>query len=213
MYVRLGLANPKEGMTEDALNYFRDVAIPVYDQVSGLLGAAACINNAGQLMAWTTWANNEAKEAAMSEFQQNLSGLGEFLSEPPTILEGPMVAGQQYIMVPKDGEDPFFARFVLGGGTQEGKTYDDVAEFMTNTVYPAYENVDGIFATAACKVDDTSGFSFNFWTSHDAAHAASDVIANVVQDAVTNLIKEAPKELTGECNVWKNYVDFPIGKI
>ena len=46
MYVRLGLANPKEGMTEDALNYFRDVAIPVYDQVSGLLGAAACINNA-----------------------------------------------------------------------------------------------------------------------------------------------------------------------
>ena len=45
MYVRLGLANPKEGMTEDALNYFRDVAIPVYDQVIGLLGAAACINN------------------------------------------------------------------------------------------------------------------------------------------------------------------------
>ena len=36
MYVRLGLANPKEGMAEDALNYFRDVAIPVYDQVSGL---------------------------------------------------------------------------------------------------------------------------------------------------------------------------------
>ena len=25
MYVRLGLANPKEGMTEDALNYFRDI--------------------------------------------------------------------------------------------------------------------------------------------------------------------------------------------
>ena len=117
MYVRLGLATPKEGMTEDALDYFRDVAIPVYDQVSGLLGTAACINNAGQLMAWTTWANNEAKEAAMSEFQQNLTGLGEFLSEPPTILEGPMVAGQQYITVPKDGGDPFFARFVLGGGT------------------------------------------------------------------------------------------------
>ena len=116
-------------------------------------------------------------------------------------------------MVPKDGEDPFFARFVLGGGTQEGKTYDDVAEFMTNTVYPAYENVDGIFATAACKVDDTSGFSFNFWTSHDAAHAASDVIADVVKDAVANLIKETPQELTGECNGWKNYVDFPVGKL
>ncbi len=33
-----------------------------------------------------------------------------------------MVAGQQYVAVSKDGEDGFFARFVLGGGTQEGKT-------------------------------------------------------------------------------------------
>ncbi len=213
MYVRLGLATPKEGMAEEALNYFRDVSIPVYDQVSGLLGAAACINNERQLMAWTTWANNEAKEAAMSEFQKNLSGLAEFITEPPTILEGPMVAGQQYIMVPKDGEEGFFARFVLGGGTQEGKTYDDVTEFMKNVVYLAYENVDGIFASAACKMNGDQGFSFNFWTSHDAAHAASDVISSVVADAVEGLIKEAPKELTGQCNVWKNYVDFPVGKM
>ena len=46
-----------------------------------------------------------------------------------------------------------------------------------------------------------------------AAHAASDVIADVVKDAVANLIKEAPQELTGECNVWKNYADFPVGKL
>ena len=32
-------------------------------------------------------------------------------------------------------------------------------------------------------------------------------------NAVANLIKEAPQELTGECNVWKNYVDFPVGKM
>mgnify|MGYP003312901386 FL=1 len=124
-----------------------------------------------------------------------------------------MVAGQQYIMVPKDGEEPFFARFVMGGGTQEGKTYDDIADFMTNTVYTAYENVEGIYATGACKIDENSGFSFNFWTSHDAAHAASEVISSVVSDAVSSLIKEAPQELTGECNVWKNYVDFPVGKL
>ena len=213
MYVRLGLANPKEGMTQDALNYFRDVAIPVYDQVSGLLSAGACLNNEGQLMAWTMWADNEAKEAAMPEFQENLSGLADFITEPPTILEGPMVAAQQYIMVPKEGVDSFFARFVMGGGMQDGKTYDDAANFMKSTVYQAYENVEGIYASAACKVDDDTGFSFNFWTNHDAAHAASDVIGDVVKDAVTSLIKEAPKELTGECNVWKNYVDFPVGKL
>ena len=77
MYVRLGLANPKEGMADDALNYFRDVAIPVYDQVSGLLATGACLNNEGQVMAWTMWANNEAKESAMKEFQQNLAGLAD----------------------------------------------------------------------------------------------------------------------------------------
>ena len=31
--------------------------------------------------------------------------------------------------------------------------------------------------------------------------------------AVANLLKEPPKELTGECQVWKNYVDFPVGKL
>ena len=213
MYVRLGLANPKEGMAEEALNYFRDVAIPVYDQVSGLLGAAACINNEGQLMAWATWANNEAKEAAMAEFQQNLAGLAELLNEPPTILEGPMVAGQQYIMVPKDGEEPFFARFVMGGGTQEGKTYDDIADFMTNTVYTAYENVEGIYATGACKIDENSGFSFNFWTDTTAVENARPVISEVVSSAVSELISEEPKEYSGVCNIVKNYVDFPVGKL
>ena len=49
--------------------------------------------------------------------------------------------------------------------------------------------------------------------SHDAAHAASDVIASVVSDAVANLISEPPQEITGQCNIWKNYVDFPVGKL
>ena len=69
------------------------------------------------------------------------------------------------------------------------------------------------FGTGACKIGDDSGFSFNFWTSHDAAHAASDVISSIVSDAVSSLIREAPQELTGECTVWKNYVDFPVGKM
>ena len=115
-------------------------------------------------MAWTTWANNEAKEAAMSEFQQNLAGLGDFYLNPQQYLKGQWLQDNNTLWFQKMVKISFFARFVLGGGTQEGKTYDDVAEFMTNTVYPAYENVDGIFATAACKVDDNSGFSFNFWT-------------------------------------------------
>ena len=149
----------------------------------------------------------------VDKFNQALAGAAEMLDGQPEVMEGPMVAGQQYIAVSKEGEEGFFARFVLGGGTQEGKTYDDVAEFMTNTVYPAYENVEGIYGTGACKVSEDKGFSFNFWTDHDAAHAASDVIASVVSDAVANLISEPPQEITGQCNIWKNYVDFPVGKL
>ena len=213
MFVRLTLADVKEGEMDNALEYVKNTVMPSYDGISGLLGIAACATNDGRFMAWSTWANGEAKEASIDKFNQALAGASEMLDGQPEVMEGPMVAGQQYIMVPKDGEEPFFARFVLGGGTQDGKTYDDVAEFMSNTVYPAYENVEGIYATAACKTADDKGFSFNFWTNHDAAHAASDVIAGVVSEAVTNLIKEAPQELTGQCEVWKNYVDFPVGKI
>ena len=213
MFVRLTLADVKEGEIDNALEYVKNTVIPSYDGIPGLLGLAACETHDGRFMAWSTWANEEAKTASIDKFNQALAGAADMLEGQPEVMEGPMVAGQQYIAVSKDGEDGFFARFVLGGGTQEGKTYDDVAEFMTNTVYPAYENVEGIFASAACKVGEDSGFSFNFWTDHDAAHAASDVIASIVSDAVANLIKEAPQEVTGQCDIWKNYVDFPVGKI
>ncbi len=213
MFVRLTLADVNEGEMDNALEYVKNTVIPSYDGISGLLGLAACASNDGRFMAWSTWANEEAKDDSIDQFNQALAGAAEMLSGQPEVMEGPMVAGQQYIEVSKDGGEGFFTRFVLGGGTQEGKTYDDVADFMSNTVYPAYENVEGIFASAACKTGVDSGFSFNFWTSHDAAHAASDVISSIVSDAVSNLIREAPQELTGECTVWKNYVDFPVGKI
>jgi hypothetical protein len=164
-------------------------------------------------MAWSTWANEGAKEASIDKFNQALAGAAEMLAGQPDVTEGSMVAGQQYIAVSKDGGDGFFARFVLGGGTQEGKTYDDVAEFMTNTVYPAYENVEGIYGAGACKVAEDKGFSFNFWTDQDAANGASDVIASVVSEAVENLISEPPQEITGQCDIWRNYVDFPVGKL
>ena len=199
MFVRLTLADVKEGEMDNALEYVKNTVMPSYDGISGLLGIAACATNDGRFMAWSTWANGEAKEASIDKFNQALAGASEMLDGQPEVMEGPMVAGQQYVMVPKDGDDKFFARFVLGGGIKEEKTYDDVADFMTNTVYPAYENVEGIFGSAACKVGEMDGFSFNFWTDQEAADAASDVIADVINDAVLNLIKEVPLELTGEC--------------
>jgi quinol monooxygenase YgiN len=213
MFVRLTIADVKEGEINNALEYVKNTVIPSYDGLPGLLGLAACETNDGRFMAWSTWANEGAKEASIDKFNQALAGAADMLAGQPDVTEGSMVAGQQYIAVSKDGGDRFFARFVLGGGTQEGKTYDDVAEFMTNTVYPAYENVEGIYGAGACKVAEDKGFSFNFWTDQGAANGASDVIASVVSEAVENLISEPPQEITGQCDIWRNYVDFPVGKL
>ena len=159
MFVRLTIADVKEGEINNALEYVKNTVIPSYDGLPGLLGLAACETNDGRFMAWSTWANEGAKEASIDKFNQALAGAAEMLDGQPDVTEGSMVAGQQYIAVSKDGGDGFFARFVLGGGTQEGKTYDDVAEFMTNTVYPAYENVEGIYGAGACKVAEDKGAS------------------------------------------------------
>ena len=142
MFVRLTLADVKEGEMDNALEYVKNTVMPSYDGISGLLQIAACATNDGRFMAWSTWANEDSKNASIDKFNEALAGATEMLDGQPEVMEGPMVAGQQYIAVSKEGEEGFFARFVLGGGTQEGKTYDDVAEFMTNTVYPAYENVE-----------------------------------------------------------------------
>ena len=213
MFVRLTLADVKEGEMNNVLNYVKNSVIPSYEGLSGLLGIAACSTEDGKFMAWSTWANEGAKEASIESFNQALAGAMDMLDSKPESMEGPMVAGQTYVLVPKDGEEPFFARFVIGSGTQEGKTYDDVADFMTNTVYPAYESTEGIFAAGACKTGENTGFSFNFWTDTTAVENARPVISEVVSSAVSELISEEPKEYSGVCNIVKNYVDFPVGKL
>ena len=45
MFVRLTLADVKEGEIDNALEYVKNTVIPSYDGVSGLLGVAACATN------------------------------------------------------------------------------------------------------------------------------------------------------------------------
>ena len=66
MFVRLTLADVNEGEMDNALEYVKNTVIPSYDGISGLLGIAACATNDGRFMAWSTWANEEAKEASIS---------------------------------------------------------------------------------------------------------------------------------------------------
>jgi len=52
MFVRLTLADVKEGEMNNALDYVKNTVMPSYDGISGLLGIAACATNDGRFMAW-----------------------------------------------------------------------------------------------------------------------------------------------------------------
>ncbi len=73
MFVRLTLADVKEGQMDNALEYVKNTVMPSYDGISGLLGIAACATNDGRFMAWSTWANEEAKDASIDKFNQALA--------------------------------------------------------------------------------------------------------------------------------------------
>ena len=55
MFVRLTLADVKEGEMDNALEYVKNTVMPSYDGIAGLLGIAACATNDGKFMAWSTW--------------------------------------------------------------------------------------------------------------------------------------------------------------
>ena len=56
MFVRLTLADVREGEMDNALEYVKNTVMPSYDGISGLLQIAACATNDGRFMAWSTWA-------------------------------------------------------------------------------------------------------------------------------------------------------------
>ena len=89
MFVRLTLADVKEGEMDNALEYVKNTVMPSYDGISGLLGIAACATNDGRFMAWSTWANEEAKDASIDKFNQALAGAAEMLDGQPEVMEGP----------------------------------------------------------------------------------------------------------------------------
>ena len=105
MFVRLTLADVNEGEMNNALEYVKNTVIPSYDGISGLLGIAACATNDGKFMAWSTWANEEAKNASIDKFNQALAGAAEMLAGQLGVIEGAIAEGEQYIDVCKGGEE------------------------------------------------------------------------------------------------------------
>lgn len=206
MHVRLVIATVSEESTvDDLLSYVEGTAMPSFDGQEGLMTFAAMKVSDSNMLTWTTWKNKDARDAADEIMQQAVSGAKEFLAAPPEVLEGELVASQMFM---EEHPIPFYARFVVGAGVKEGKTYEDVAEWLQSSVYTTYQSLDGIIEAAGVKVDATKGFSYNFWTDETAYEKGKEVVSSVTAEAVENLIESAPTEHVGECSIWKTYPDF-----
>ncbi len=206
MYVRLVIATVNEGSSvDDLLSYVVETAMPSFDGKEGLLTFAAMKVSDSNMLTWTTWANKDVRDAADETMKQAVGGAKEFLAGPPEILEGDLIASQMFL---DQHPIPFYARFVVGAEVKEGKTYEDVGEWLQNSVYKTYERLDGIVGAAGVKVDESKGFSYNFWTDETAYEKGKEVVSSVTAEAVENLIESVPTEYVGECSIWKTYPDF-----
>ena len=98
LFFRLTLVPIQEGKMGDAMSYAED-KVDEFMGLPGLLQVALCENSDGQLMSWSTWANEEAMTSSSENLAEALGGLKDYVSGPPEISFGPMTAGQQYVNI------------------------------------------------------------------------------------------------------------------
>jgi quinol monooxygenase YgiN len=166
----------------------------------------------GQMTSWSLWANEDAMNAAGPQIQEALSGLGEFVSGPPTISFGPMNAGQIYQTVRKDDPvQPFVVRLGFGSEYDEEKI-DEFTDWIQNTVYAGYEGTEGLIGALAADVGDNKGVTLSNWESQEAIDSSQEKFQQIMADAMT-YIKSPPTVVTGVCKIYINNVSFPAGKL
>ena len=156
MYFRLTQVDIQEGKMEETIAYAESVADSFMD-TPGLFQICIAEMDNGQMTSWSLWANEDAMNAAGPKIQEALSGLGEFVSGPPTISFGPMNAGQIYQTTRKDDPvKPFVVRLGFGSEYVEEK-FDEATDWLQNTVYAGYEGTEGLIGALAADVGDNKG--------------------------------------------------------
>ena len=164
----------------------------------------------GQLTSWSLWANEDSMTAAGPKIQEALSGLGEFVSGPPTISHGPMNVGQMYQTVKKEETAPFVVRLGFGAEYIEEK-FDEANDWIQNTVYAGYEGTEGLIGGLGASVDGKV-VTLSNWESREALDASQEKFQEIIADAMS-YIKNPPTIVTGVCNLYVANVTFPQGKL
>ena len=211
MYFRLTQVDIQEGKMEETIAYAESVADSFRD-TPGLFQICIAEMDNGQMTSWSLWANEDAMNAAGPQIQEALSGLGEFVSGPPTISFGPMNAGQIYQTVRKDDPvQPFVVRLGFGSEYDEEKI-DEFTDWIQNTVYAGYEGTAGLIGALAADVGDNKGVTLSNWESQEAIDSSQEKFQQIMADAMT-YIKSPPTVVTGVCKIYINNVSFPAGKL
>ena len=211
LFFRLTLVPIQEGKMGDAMSYAED-KVDEFMGLPGLLQVALCENSDGQLMSWSTWANEEAMTSSSENLAEALGGLKDYVSGPPEISFGPMTAGQQYVNIMRGDREgqSFIVRIGYGSEYVEEK-YDEGMDWLQNTVYSGYEGTEGLLGAFTADVGGKF-VTLSNWDSQDALDASSEKFQQIMADA-QNYIKNPPTIVTGECNIWRNMVSFPAGKL
>ncbi len=209
MYFRLTQVDVQEGKLNDAIAYAGDVTDSFRD-TPGLFQICIAEMDNGQMTSWSLWASENAMNAAGPKIQEALSGLGEFVSGPPTISHGPMNVGQMYRTVKKEETDPFVVRLGFGAEYIEEK-FDEANDWIQNTVYAGYEGTEGLIGGLGASVDGKV-VTLSNWESKEALDASQEKFQEIMADAM-NYIKNPPTIVTGVCNLYIANVTFPEGKL
>ena len=152
MYFRLTQVDVQEGKMDETIAYASGVMDSFVD-TPGLYQICIAEMSNGQMTSWTTWASEDAMNAAGPQIQEALGGLADYIAGPPTISHGPMNAGQIYQNLMKgdrDGE-PFVARLGFGAEYQDGKI-EEATDWVQNTVFAGYEGTPGLMGASAADV-------------------------------------------------------------
>ena len=209
MYFRLTQVDVQEGKLNDAIAYAGDVTDSFRD-TPGLFQICIAEMDNGQMTSWSLWASEDAMNAAGPKIQEALSGLGEFVSGPPTISHGPMNVGQMYRTDKKEETAPFVVRLGFGAEYIEDK-FDEANDWIQNTVYAGYEGTEGLIGGLGASVDGKV-VTLSNWESKEALDASQEKFQEIMADAM-NYIKNPPTIVTGVCNLYIANVTFPEGKL
>ena len=109
----------------------------------------------------------------------------------------------------RDGE-PFVARLGFGAEYQEGKL-EEATDWVQNTVYAGYEGTPGLMGALAADVGG-SVVTMSTWENQESLDASQEKFQEIMADAM-QYVKNPPTVVTGVCNLWRNNVSFPAGKL